>query len=270
MIAFFIINMSQILLHRYCLYFTCLCTKGTSDTACRTDSFYLAPFFSRELHLTRCGASYGTSSISLRGQTSIHFPQGFTFVFIYNSNAINNINGSKFTNCLTGTISGTTICTAFRTVIRTVLGKDTGLRANIIIYILCFFSQSPAHFTNATYLVLSVFSTPNASLMASATAAPPTGQADGGISPLQSPQPVRRIPDIHSHRSYFRAEVPGPSLLFSSTFTLNFSPATPNRMPIIRPTPATTANCNQNCCNIHSHSSLYQAGKSKESNCHQS
>ena len=139
MIAFFIINMSQILLHRYCLYFTCLCTKGTSDTACRTDSFYLAPFFARI-------ASYAVRRIiwyqfNQFTRTNINtFSAGFTFVFIYNSNAINNINGSKFTNCLTGTISGTTICTAFRTVIRTVLGKDTGLRANIIIYILCFFT----------------------------------------------------------------------------------------------------------------------------------
>ena len=103
------------------------------------------------------------------------------------------------------------------------------------------FSQSPAHLTNATYFVFSAFSTPMTSLIFAATASPPTGHADGGISPFAMAAASPSHPGYPHPPQLFPGRSSLTAISFSSTSTLNFSPATPRRIPITIPTPATTA-----------------------------
>ena len=79
------------------------------------------------------------------------------------------------------------------------------------------------------------------SLIFAATASPPTGHADGGISPFAMAAASPSHPGYPHPPQLFPGRSSLTAISFSSTSTLNFSPATPRRIPITIPTPATTA-----------------------------
>ena len=130
-------------------------------------------------------------------------------------------------------------------------------------------SQVPPHFTKATLRMLSPAFCPMILAIFAATASPPTGQPFTGASPFAIAFAIASHPAYPQPPQLFPGSCSLTCCSFSSISTANFFPANPRKSPRSSPVPPTITAASMISMLIRHSSFLFQTGKSKECDRHQ-